>query len=38
MSTLDIILAIFLFYFAFRGFSQGFIISIATLAGLILGF
>jgi membrane protein required for colicin V production len=38
MSTLDIILALFLFYFAYRGFSNGFIISIATLAGLILGF
>jgi membrane protein required for colicin V production len=38
LSTIDIILAIFLFYFAFRGFSSGFIISIATLAGLVLGF
>jgi len=38
MSTLDIILALFLFYFAYRGFSNGFIISIATLLGLILGF
>jgi len=38
MSTLDIILAIFLLYFAFKGFTSGFIISIATLAGLILGF
>ena len=38
MSTLDIILAIFLLYFAIRGFSQGFIISIATLVGLIFGF
>lgn len=38
MSTLDIILALFLFYFAFKGFTNGFIISIATLAGLILGF
>jgi len=38
MSTLDIILAIFLLYFAFKGFTNGFIISIATLAGLILGF
>lgn len=38
MSTLDIILAIFLCYFAFKGFTNGFIISIATLAGLILGF
>ena len=38
MSTLDIILALFLFYFAFKGFTNGFIISIATLAGLIIGF
>jgi len=38
MSTLDIILAVFLLYFAFKGFTNGFIISIATLAGLILGF
>lgn len=38
MSTLDIILAVFLLYFAIRGFSQGLIVSIATLAGLILGF
>jgi membrane protein required for colicin V production len=38
MSTLDIILAIFLFYFAFKGFTNGLIISLATLAGLILGF
>lgn len=38
MSTLDIILGIFLLYFAFRGFTSGLIISIATLAGLILGF
>jgi len=38
MSTLDIILAVFLIYFAFRGFSSGLIISLATLAGLVLGF
>ncbi len=38
MSTLDIILTIFLFYFAFKGFTSGFIISIATLIGLVLGF
>ncbi len=38
MSTLDIILALFLFYFAFKGFTSGFIISIATLIGLVLGF
>jgi membrane protein required for colicin V production len=38
MSTLDFILAIFLLYFAFKGFTSGFIISIATLIGLVLGF
>jgi len=38
MSTIDIILALFLLYFAFKGFTSGFIVSIATLAGLILGF
>ncbi len=38
MSTIDIILAIFLIYFAIRGFSSGLIISIATLAGMVLGF
>jgi len=37
MSTLDIILAVFLLYFAFKGFTNGFIISIATLAGLVIG-
>lgn len=38
MSTIDIILAVFLIYFAIRGFSSGILISIATLAGLVLGF
>ncbi len=38
MATLDIILGIFLLYFAFRGFTSGFIISVTTLAGLVLGF
>ncbi len=38
MSTLDIILGLFLLYFAFKGFTNGFIISIATLAGLVIGF
>lgn len=38
MSTLDIILIVFLLYFAFKGFTNGFIISVATLAGLVLGF
>ncbi len=38
MATIDIILAVFLLYFAIKGFINGFIISIATLAGLVLGF
>jgi membrane protein required for colicin V production len=38
MTTIDIILALFLIYFAFKGFTNGFIISIATLIGLVLGF
>lgn len=38
MSAIDIILAIFLLYFAFKGFSSGLLISVATLAGLVLGF
>jgi len=38
MSTLDLILGLFLLYFAYKGFSNGLIISIATLVGLILGF
>lgn len=38
MVTIDIILAVFLLYFAIRGFSSGLIISLTTLIGLILGF
>jgi len=38
MSTIDVILGLFLLYFAIKGFSNGFLISIATLAGLVLGF
>ena len=38
MSIIDIVLAVFLLYFAFKGFTSGLIISIATLAGLMLGF
>lgn len=38
MSTIDIILVIFLLYFAFKGYTSGFIISLATLSGLVLGF
>jgi membrane protein required for colicin V production len=37
MNTLDIILAIILLLFAIGGYRQGFIIGLATLAGLILG-
>jgi len=38
MSTIDIILTVFLLYFAYKGFTNGLIISLATLAGLVLGF
>jgi membrane protein required for colicin V production len=37
MNTLDIILAIILLLFAIGGFRKGFIIGLATLAGLFLG-
>jgi len=37
MNTLDIILGILLLLFAYRGFTQGFIIGLATLVGLVLG-
>jgi membrane protein required for colicin V production len=37
MATIDIILAVFLVYFAYKGFSSGFIVSVATLIGLVLG-
>lgn len=37
MSTIDIILAVFLLYFAYKGYTNGLIISITTLIGLILG-
>jgi membrane protein required for colicin V production len=37
MNTLDIIILIPLAYFAFRGFTRGFIITLAMLAGLMLG-
>lgn len=38
MNTIDIILVLFLLYFAYKGFSSGLIISIATLVGLVIGF
>ena len=37
MNILDIILAIVLLLFAYKGFSQGFIIGLATLVGLVAG-
>lgn len=37
MNTLDIILAILLLLFAYKGFTNGFIIGLATLAGLLAG-
>jgi membrane protein required for colicin V production len=37
MNTLDIILAILLFLFAYKGFTNGFIIGVATLLGLVAG-
>lgn len=37
MNTLDIILGILLLLFAYKGFTQGFIIGLATLVGLIAG-
>jgi membrane protein required for colicin V production len=38
MNVIDIILALILLYFAYKGFSTGFIISVTTLLGLICGF
>ena len=38
MNYIDIVILLFLLYGAFRGFSKGLIIEVATLAGLILGF
>jgi membrane protein required for colicin V production len=37
MNTLDIILSVILLLFSIGGYKQGFIIGIATLAGLFLG-
>ena len=37
MNTLDIILLVPLVYFAYNGFAKGFIITLAMLAGLLLG-
>lgn len=37
MNTLDIILALVLLIFAYKGFTQGFIIGVATLMGLVAG-
>jgi len=38
MNTLDIIILIPLAYFAYKGFAKGFIITLAMLAGILLGF
>lgn len=37
MNTLDIVLGIALLFFGYRGFTQGFIIGLATLVGLVAG-
>lgn len=37
MNSLDIILGILLLLFAYKGFTQGFIIGLATLVGLVAG-
>lgn len=37
MNYIDIIILVFLLFGAFRGFSKGLVIEIATLAGLALG-
>lgn len=37
VSYIDIVILLFLLYGAFRGFSKGLIIEVATLAGLVLG-
>ena len=37
MNYIDIVILLFLLYGAFRGFSKGLIIEVATLAGLISG-
>lgn len=38
MNTLDLVLGIILLLFVIRGFMQGFVISIASLFGLVAGF
>lgn len=38
MNVIDIILAVLLLYFAYKGFTSGLIISVTTLIGLICGF
>lgn len=37
VNYIDIIILLFLLYGAFRGFSKGLVIEIATLAGMVLG-
>jgi membrane protein required for colicin V production len=38
MNVIDIIILVPLAFFAYRGFTKGFFISVAMLAGLLLGF
>lgn len=38
MNTLDIILLVPLAYFAYKGFTKGFVITLAMFAGILIGF
>lgn len=38
MNILDLVLLVPLAYFAWKGFSKGFIITLAMLAGILIGF
>lgn len=38
MTTIDIVFGLFLLFFAYKGFTNGLIVSIATFLGLIIGF
>ena len=37
MNTIDLVFAILLLWAAYRGYSKGFIVQLATLAALLLG-
>ena len=37
MNTIDLVFAVVLLWSAYRGFSKGFIVQLATLAALLLG-